>query len=183
MNFIDHAEMFLGSISRGWKEKDSPDGVQVVLFRDSPSESINTFLTIGLSSHDLSISDVKSVRQELLLSLSGVKSDENAVSLLLFVCDLILNSHKALLRGQVIRLPFEAAEKIGCKALYCAIPVFMDDGFATFNESRPPTVVVWIVPIYESEANYIDTFGWDAFEELLEKRNPDVFSLGRDKIC
>lgn len=182
MNIIEHAETFLGKISQGWKEKLSADGLQVVCFRNRPFETIDIFLTVGLSRHELRISNEKKVRQELILPVSGVGLSEIIVSVLLFVCELILKEHGALLRGQVIRLPRGAAKKLGFEAVYCAIPVFLEDAFATFEGTQPPTVIVWSVPIFESEAAFIDAHDWDKFEDLLEEKDPDLFSLGREPI-
>lgn len=99
MNIIDHAEIFLGKVSQGWKENLSSDGLQVVCFEDSPFKSVDTFFTVGLSHHELRISDEKKVRQELVFPLSGsdTSTAENMVSLLLFICELILKDHNALL--------------------------------------------------------------------------------------
>jgi hypothetical protein len=182
MSIIEHAEKFLGKVSHGWKEKLSSDDLQIVCFCDKPFESVDTFLMVGLSHHELKIGDEKKVRQELALPISGAGMAEMIVSLLLFICELILRNHSALLRGQVVRLPADAAEKLGFEALYCAIPVFVEDGFATFRCSQPPTVIVWTIPIYASEASYIDQNGWSKFEDLLEEENPDLFSFGREPV-
>jgi hypothetical protein len=153
-----------------------------VCFKNSPFESVDTLLTLGLSRHVLRLSDKKKVRQELVFPVSGAALQVSVVSCLLFICDLILKGHDALLRGEVIRLPEEGARELGFEAVYCAIPVFMDDAFATFDGSQPPTVIVWIIPIYGSEADYVDANGWDKFEELLEEKDPDLFSLEREAI-
>lgn len=182
MNVIEHAEKFLGTISQGWKEKPSSDGLQVVCFKDAPLENVYTYMTAGLSQHELRISDEKKVRQELIFSVSDTGLSGMIVSLLLFICELILRNHDAVLRGQVIQLPMDAAEKLGFDAVYCAIPVFMDEAFSTFGESQPPTVIVWMIPIYKSEAGYIDANGWSKFEDLLEEQGPDLFSLSREPI-
>lgn len=182
MNVIKHAEKFLGKISRGWKDDTSSDGLQVVCFKDAPFETVDTFMTAGLSRHELTISDEKTVRQELIFPMSATGLSDMVVSLLLFICELILKDHYAVLRGQVIRLPMSATERLGFDAVYCAIPVFMDDEFATFGESQPPTVIVWMIPIYKSEADYVDENGWSKFEELLEEKDPDLFFFGRKPI-
>ncbi len=183
MNIIEHAEKFLGKISQGWKENSTPDSLQVVCFKDAPFETVDTFMTAGLSHHELRISDEKKVRQELILPISGTGLSEVVVSFLLFICELILRNHDAVLRGKVIRLPADATERLGFDAVYCAIPVFMDDEFATFGVSQPPTVIVWMMPIYKSEADYVDAKGWSKFEDLLEEKDPDLFSLGRESAC
>jgi hypothetical protein len=182
MNIIEHAESFLGKISHGWKEKNSSNTLQVVSFRDKPFESIDTFLTVGLSHHELMISDTKKVRHELILPLARIDLSNTIVSLLIFISELILKNHFALLRGQVIRLRQDVAENLGFEAVYCAIPVFLDDAFASFDGSQPSTVIVWTLPIYKSEADYIDKNGWSKFEDLLEEKDPDLFSLDREPI-
>ena len=182
MNIIEHAEKFLGSVSRGWKEKISLDSMQVILFERSPFDSVDTFMTAGLSHHELKISDEKKVRQELVLPVSGTGIAEMVVSLLLYICDLILRDHGAILRGQVIRLPANVADKLGFDCVYCAIPVFMEDEFATFDGPQPSKVFVWVIPISNSEADYIDANGWSQFEDLLEEKGPDLFSLERQAI-
>jgi hypothetical protein len=182
MDIIEHAEKFLGRISKGWKEDSSSDGLQVMCFKDAPFEAVDTFMTAGLSLHELKISGKKKVRQELILPMSVTGSSDVVVSLLLFFCDLILRNHDAVLRGQIIQLPMGAAEKFGFDAVYCAIPVFMNDEFATFGGSQPPTVIVWMMPIYKSESDYVSANGWSKFENLLEKKEPDLFSLEREPI-
>ena len=98
MNIIEHAEKFLGDISQGWKEKQSSGGLQVVCFNDAPFETINTFLTIGLSYHELNISDDKMVRQELVMPVSNPSQSGVLVSLLLFICEFVLRSPSFHLR-------------------------------------------------------------------------------------
>lgn len=182
MDFIEHVEKYLGKISLGWKDKSVTDGLQVVSFSHSPFEAVDTFMTIGLSHHELTVSDKKKVRQELVFSTSDTELSNLIVSCLFFICESILKDHSALLRGQVVRLPKEAAEKLGFEAVYCAIPVFLDDDLATFNGSQPPTVIVWVIPIYKSEADFIDVNGWDKFEDVLEEKDPDLFFLRRAPV-
>lgn len=182
MNIIEHAERFLGGISKGWRADAHPDGLQVVCFDNAPFENTDTYMTIGLSRHELRVSDEKTICQELVLPVSGIYNSENLLSLLLYICETVLSGHCAILRGQVIRLPPEAVERLQYDAVYCAIPVFMDEDFATFRSFLPPTVIVWLVPIYKSEADYVDANGWNNFEDLLDEINPDLFYFGRDPI-
>jgi hypothetical protein len=98
------------------------------------------------------------------------------------LCEAITNRGKAVLRGEVIPLSSEIAKRIGFEAVYCAIPVFFDDGFATYGESSPSTVIVWALPIYQREVDYIEKNGWEAFENLLEEKDPDLCALDRTPI-
>jgi len=182
MNIIEHLEMFLGNISQGWNENRSDNKAMVVCFHNKPFDKVDTFLTLGLSNHILSLSNKKNVRQELIFSCCCENSSKIIVSSLMFMCDFIIINHRALLRGQVIRLQDEVIDKLGFEALYCTIPTFMEDDFITFKYSDPKTVIVWLIPIYKNEAKFIYTYGWDKFEDILEESDPDLFSLDRESV-
>lgn len=180
MTIIEHVEKYLGPIDHGWKDNDSD--FQVVSFKDSPGETVSTFLSLGLSNHVMKLSKSREVRQELVLSVYSIAIGSMVVSIMLSLCEAIAGRGKAVLRGEVIPLSQEVAKRIGFDAVYCAIPVFFDDEFCTYDESSPPTVMVWVLPIYQGEAEYIDAHGWDKFEDLMEEKDPDLCSLGRKSI-
>jgi hypothetical protein len=39
-----------------------------------------------------------------------------------------------------------------------------------------------MIPIAETEAAFIRTSGWEQFEDLLERANPDLLDLTRDPL-
>lgn len=182
MTIIEHVERHLGTIQQGWKDDDSNLNLQIVSFKDSPTETVSTFLSLGMSKEILKLNEQKNVRQELVLSVYSMAIASLVVSCLMSLCEAILGRGKAVLRGEVIPLSAELAERIGFSAVYCTIPVFFDDDFCTYDESPPPTVMVWVLPIYKSEAEYIDANGWESFEDLLEEKDPDLCSLEREPV-
>lgn len=182
MNIIAHAEKYLGKIEQGWKDIDSEVDLQVVAFKDAPGETVSTFLSIGMSDEILKLNEGKTVRQELVFSAYTLTETTTVVSFLLSLCESVLERGGALLRGEVIPLTTELAERIGFYAVYCTIPVFFPDDFATFNGSQPDTVMVWVLPIYQNEANFISENGWESFEDLLEEKDPDLCSLARESV-
>ncbi|BES71435.1 hypothetical protein RE428_24530 [Marinobacter nanhaiticus D15-8W] len=183
MRIIEHAEKHLGAIRQGWKDNESDLGLQVVSFLDCPCETVSTFITLGMSGEALKINETKKVRQELVLSVYSMEIPNLIVSCLMSVCEAIIARGKAALRGEVLPLTDELADRLGFDAVYCTMPVFFDDEFCTYEESSPSTVMVWILPIFESEANYIDANGWESFEDLLEEKDPHLCSLKRDPVA
>jgi Suppressor of fused protein (SUFU) len=182
MTLIEHAEKYLGEIDQGWKDNNSGESLQVVSFEDCPGETVTTFLSLGMSEHILDISEAKKARQELVFSVYSMAISALVTSFILSLCEAILSRGKAVLRGEVIPLSSEMAKRIGFDAVYCAIPVFFDDEFSTYDASSPSTVMVWVVPIYQSEVDYIEANGWESFEDLLEEMDPDLCSLDRDPM-
>jgi len=181
MDIVNHIEKHVGIIDQGWGDNRSKDNLQVISIPNTPYDSITTYLTLGLSNHELRLSDDKMVRQELVFSDSNLSSSLIA-KYLLSIGEHILNHHKALLRGEVIHNTEEMSQKLGFDATYCAIPVLFDDEFATFANSEPPTVFVWAIPIFINEIKYIADNGWESFEDLLENQNPDLCLSNRDSV-
>lgn len=182
MAITDHFEQYLGTIDQGWRDNNSEDGFQVVSFQNTPFDSAVTFLTLGLSNHKLKMPNSREVKQELVFSVYKGVATELIVNCLLFLCELIIKDHGAFLRGRVVTLPSELALKLGFDSLYCTIPVFWEDEFSTYHKSMPATVLVQIIPIHKSEAVYISGNGWDKFEDILEEKDPDLFSLVRKSV-
>lgn len=182
MTIIQHVEKYLGEIRQGWKDNDSDLDLQIVSINDCPNETVTTFLSLGMSKEPLELNEMKKVKQELIFSVYSMAISSMIVSCLMSICEAILGRGKAVLRGEIIPLSSELAERMGFSAVYCTIPVFFEDDFCTYNESSPPTVMVWVLPIFKSEVDYIETNGWESFEDLLEENDPDLCSLEREPV-
>ena len=64
------------------------------------------------------------------------------------------------------------------EALYSAIPVYLPDDFAQFDD----VVLVWLVPISRAEAAFVTANGWSAFEDLLSETDPDLVDVDRKSL-
>jgi hypothetical protein len=179
---IKHIENHLGNISYSWKSKNEDYRIFANLFNDQPEEGVNTFVTTGLSDHILTISEDKSVRQELVFIADTSFKEESIASFLLTFSEFILKKHQALLRGEVIGPANPVIPDTSMNAIYASIPVIFDDSFTIFDAVSPPAVFVWLIPIYEQEAEFLHEQGWEEFEDLLVEQNPDLFDLKRKSL-
>jgi hypothetical protein len=182
MSLVHHVETFLGPIDKGWKLNDSSTGIQVVGFYDKPFEGATTYVTIGFSQHVLPMPNGRSVREELVVSAYKEYAAGAIASFLLTFCDHILSKHQALLRGDVIGPSGPIIPTVPVNAVYSAMPVLFDSGFATYTGTTPPTVLVWLIPIHAVEASFVRSDGWNKFEDMLEINNPDLLDLERKPI-
>ena len=182
MNIIDHIQKYIGPIQEGWKDRDSKLNIQIVRCNDELEENLNHFLSLGLSDSILSISPRKKVRQEFLFSVRSFDNDSLIFYFLMLVCEAVVARKKAVLRGEYIRLPAEVAMDMGFDALYCSIPMLQEDGFSSFDKVDPPVIMVWLIPIYKSEAEFVDLNGWGMFEDVLQENQSDLFSISRSKL-
>lgn len=179
-----HMERHLGPIARGWVDRaGEPAAIQVCLFQERPIPGTVTYATLGLSHHILEMPGGREVRQELLLLAAHRFADDDRAKLLAHVAEGVVREHQALLRGQVFPLGYPVAPGSRCNSLYVALPVVFPDGLATCSDTQPPTVFAWLIPIHADEAALAARLGWDAFEDRLERLDPDLFDLSRPSIA
>jgi len=181
MNAAEHLESHLGPIGEGWGSNSLP-GVQVCAFREQPAEGLVTVATLGLSDFILSLGNTKRVRQELLFAFPAEKQPDEFAQLLLHVADGIVTRQTALLRGEVVPLGDRVAADSDAEALYASLPVSFPDSLRTLSSTEPPTVFVWLFPVLPREVSAIAENGWDAFEDALERVQPDLFDLARVSV-
>ena len=180
MKVYDHIEKYLGTITKGWSLKDGNNGIQVLEFKDELETGVYTYTTLGLSNKILTLGD-KNVRQELIFAAYNLFDKGEIASFLLTFASHIKDTGKGLLRGECVEgKPLIAGVK--ATGIYSSNPVFWQDGFYAYEESSPPTIFVWLMPIMKDEATYIKEAGWSAFEDLLETAQCDFWNLNRDSI-
>lgn len=178
MNLITHLENELGPICEGWGEAGQ---IRVAKFQDQPWDGVSTYSTIGFSHHPLSATagEQKRIRAELLFSAYSQVRGSEIASVLLTFSEYLIGQGRALLRGDVVGPSRELIPGSQLCALYASMPVFFDDNFSVFCGSDFSTVLIWLIPLYESEANYVKACGWDRFEDRMESMSVDFCNLRR----
>ncbi len=184
-NLIDFYERYLGQIEYNWnsKEEDCIHNFEVVVIENTPFDEAATFATLGMSNKALY--DFKKVEfyQELVFVAKKNFGDENIPGILMQVADMVLNSGKLLFRGDLIGPAGPIFEDSDLEALYVTAPAYFDDDFQMVHlEPNKDTIIVWLVPITKKEAEYVEKYGWEKFEDLLEEYDPDLTDFYRKSI-
>lgn len=152
------------------------------MFADRPAAGVTTLATLGLSTAVLSMGGNREVRQELLLAFADADGTEELAKLLLSVAEGMLDRGRALARGEVIGNHPSTPVGTVPPELYASMPVVYPQGLTTLADSNPATVFVWLVPLRVPETEFIRAKGWNAFEDLLQDADPDLFDLRRVSI-
>lgn len=180
-----HLESVLGPIQAGWSV--DPYGrtmpFQVVQFARGTGSGDVAYATLGLSRHALrSRVSGRSMRQELLI-LAPEGAGRGAIARLLFeVGTLALDSHEAFLRGDTISPRSRLSDGTALTEVYVTLPVYFPDSFATVRRASGDVVIAWLVPVTEDEAAFVERRGWDAFEDLLVRQDPDLVDFERSEV-
>jgi hypothetical protein len=157
-------------------------GVQVCQFPDHPTPGVLSLTTLGISDHVLKLGSFREVRQEFLIAFRpGAVDTEELVRALMRVAEIVLARGRAVLRGELLAIGDVGPSK--ADGLYASMPVMFPEGMATLNDSSPPTVFVWLIPLVGDERSFINDHGWNEFEERLEASSPDLFDLCRSAVA
>ncbi|WP_353890656.1 suppressor of fused domain protein [Micromonospora sp. WMMA1363] len=166
----------------GWSKTDSgvPLPVQVARFRDAPGQGLTSFVTLGLSNHEVMLSGGRPARAELILSCWNRDRDLGVPALLSVVAGDLIKSAKLPSRGGILGPAGQLFAGSRLSALYFSVPIFFPAEFGAWKGSAPPTILIQLIPITEDEAALVRERGWNEFEDHLERRDPDLFDLRRE---
>ncbi|UMM64036.1 suppressor of fused domain protein [Aristophania vespae] len=159
-------------------------------------EGIRTYATLGLSEKNLYYirNDKKEyIKEEILFSVNykeeSRKEDFKYMRMLAGVVEIIFeNNNYALLRGSIFDVEEPLVEGTKMSAFYVSYPSVYFDGkdnndvSIIYERTDPVTLIMWLIPIYDSEVKYIREHGWSLFEDILVEKNPDYFDLQREPV-
>ncbi|MGW7363623.1 suppressor of fused domain protein [Streptomyces sp. NPDC054841] len=181
-------ESRLGRLLGAWSPGEgAPEGApKVGYFAGGTLEGVQSYATIGLHRTPLtSRTSGRHLHLELLGCNRPVSDDEPGPfpDVLEYVAERLVAGGEAVLRGDVLRLPMPLTPGGTMTALYAAIPVYFDDDFGSVViENGSDVALVWLVPIGDREAHYVEREGWEAFERKLVQEDPDLLDLNRPEI-
>jgi hypothetical protein len=158
--------------------------VDILSCVDRPSEGLTSFATLGLSDHPMADREGKEfpVRIELVgACASGAKLFPNIIASAAFH---VMRNRQFF--GPGVALPGYVAEyykDTTVPHLYLSAPFLWEETLRTLE--LPTKKVTWllIVPISDDEARYLATSGDEAFEDLLQRHDVDIFDLARPSVA
>jgi len=182
-NVASYLEERLGRVESGWADHESSMRIQVVRFVDQPEPSAQTYVTLGLSDNQLEMPDShRTVRQELVLCANRDWPELDMALTLFGVAESLVSRKAAILRGEVVEMGRLISTKSRARALYATNPTVFGDRLLAIDSESPPLVFVWLIPITESEVNFVRKSGWRAFEAELESEDPEPWDIDRPSV-
>lgn len=184
-------EKYLGEIKNisGFVLKEPFDELLILSF-NSPVEGVRTYSTLGLSKIDLYYEKEGErfpLKEEIMFGTKHTEGDDESIyqRMLTAVVEFSFQKNRRILkRGDIININDDIVIGTKMSAFYVCNPVaYTDNDALVYKESKPYTVFLWLIPIYESERLFIEKNCWNCFEELLEKKDPDLFDLQREALC
>ncbi len=68
------------------------------------------------------------------------------------------------------------------RALYAAVPVYVSQDFGELDTGTRTITLIRLVPITTTEAEFVASHGWTAFEDMLATEDPDLSDVNRPPL-
>lgn len=153
--------------------------LHVVRYSDQPIVGATTYLSLGLSAHKLAQTG-GSIRQELLISCYAKQDPNRFESLLACLAGQIALAGRAF--AEASTWPNELTIWASKFAAFFAAPPKYFVSLPAIVPTEPPTVLVWLVPLFRDESDLVAAEGWDALEGLFVAKDPDLLDLKRKSV-
>lgn len=173
---LEHYERFLGNYLDAVKYKNGDSVIQLLGFANV-FEGCLTFATFGLSKYHKDINNTC----EVILAVDDDPDD--CARVFMNSVFYILNNKMNMGRGIMIKGADNIAEGFSAKhqksALYFTEACIMPEDFSVIgDECRFYTAFF----ISDKEAEFIEKFGCESFEDLLEEKQCDVMDINRKSV-
>ncbi|MFJ9892477.1 suppressor of fused domain protein [Streptomyces sp. NPDC091280] len=186
-----HLESCLGVMKGGWAVDELRDDheITVCMFGDGEFSNVTSYATVGLSQIPLRVRDGgQEISIELMACSYGEPNPRESghgpwPGILEHIASRSIQSGKAVLRGDFIRLPGPIAPGSEMVGLYAMPPVYYPDDFSSFPlDGGRRAAIVWLIPVGDRELSRRIEVGWSKFEAELVACNPDILDLRRGQV-
>ena len=174
---LAHLERYLGPVVGDWAHH--PDGAelafQVVHFQRQATAT-EVYSTLGLSDYGLG---PERLRCELIM-IAPLTLPEGAIPpILVHAGELPIEADQPPRLGDVFVDVDALADLSPMSRLTVARPLYQPPEFAFADVDDDCVAFLWLIPVYESEAAFVEDEGWEAFEQLMWDVDADPIDFQR----
>lgn len=176
----EHVERHLGPIAGTWDT--DPDGnelpFQIVHYEPGKGPvGTEIFTTLGLSDFPLG---PHGVRIELLMIVPLRLTPGTIPPILHHAGALPLEADEVPELGDTFSAVDGLREVSPMDCLYVGRPLFQRPEFSPFDNGFERVHFLWLIPVYDVEAEFVEDHGWQAFEQLMWDLDVDPTDVVRE---
>lgn len=173
-----HLQRHLGEVVGEWSH--GPDGDElpftVVHFEPREGTATEVYCTLGLSDYELGEDEH---RIELLMITPLALPEGSIPPVLVEVGAMPIEVGDVPELGDVFTDIAPLAEVSDMDTLYVGRPLYQPTGFAQYGSRFDGVDIFWLVPVHETEAEFVRAEGWEAFERLMWDLDVDPTDFSR----
>jgi hypothetical protein len=176
---VDHVEAHLGVIAGEWDT--DPGGnelpFRIVHYEGKAPPGTEIFSTLGLSDYDLSDTEA---RIELLMIAPARLTPGAIPPILVSAGELPIEVDDVPHVGDTFRSIDALREVSPMDCLYVGRPLYLPPDLNPFDNGETEVLFLWLIPVYDHEADFVDAEGWEAFERLMWDLDVDPTDFTRE---
>lgn len=181
-----HLAVVLGPPGRVTRARDPESGTaaafRVITFPDQPVEGAFTLVTVGLSDRPLRGPSGEAVRQELLVCAWDSFYGDALYQVLFSMAHLIREGGETADPGTVLELPQPIATAVPWRHLFLFVPGYHPEKLQPISLGENEVEICWLIPVTPEESALIEKEGPEAFDDLLDRADPDLMDFGRGSV-
>ena len=176
---VAHLETHLGKIVGEWEE--DPDGgalpFGIVHYEGRAPAGTEIFSTLGLSDYELSEAGA---RIELIMIAPLGLTAGSIPPILVAAGAMPIDADDVPQLGDTFTAiePLREVSPMDC--LYVGRPLYQPPHFNPFDDGHGQVLFLWLIPIYDVEAEFVEREGWRAFEQMMWDLDVDPTDFVRD---
>lgn len=176
------AEVYEANLGTPRERRHVTERLHILRFSTGTLDDVATYVTLGLATLVVR-QESGSVRQELMFECYDRFASDAWASVLTFVAGRVALDGTAIAAFEVVDLDTTLRKVTGVAALLCYTPIFHSPAIQVVARTDPPTVVVWLLPLHQSEAALVNREGWEALVSRFEASQPDFHDLKRKAVA
>ena len=179
--YFDHyTTFFKNAVDRKvFQGLEGGSSIQVLIY-DGVLKGCKVFASLGLTHYEFDVQDVAEV---VLVTDDGFDDCPAILANTLFY---MINDQLKMTRGASVKgikyINEDFYSRYSKDALYFTTPFGFPAEFSEVDSGYVKGKVYMAFLISDDEAGYLKQFGFEKFEDLLEKQDVDVFDIDRDSI-
>ena len=177
-------EQRLGKISQAWKFGLGTSHYHICEFENQIFHNIRFHGTIGFSEQSLLTKDgKKETYQEFVVGVDKNDDSKWIPAVLEQICSSLTQQNSPVLRGDILGPHGPLHSSTTLTAFYATYPFFLDEHLHVLNVNLKQRILVWLIPIYDTEVRFIEKNGWQTFEDILEQNIGSLTQMDRHALA
>lgn len=162
----------------------SPTPICVAEFAPDSEDQDWVYATVGASRMEIPLSATHNTIPRLELFLYSRQQQPELARFLAGLATYPFVHQTFLSRGDTIRGTKPILSESGLADVLLTYPYFEADGFGIIHcNDKTHTYMVWVIPIYPSERQFIREHGWNALEDLFNENETDTSDFYRQPVA
>ncbi len=181
INMHAHIERSLGLVNKEWRSEQNPEIVVSSIY-DTPDDGMTSLVAYSATPKQLLYPDNSPIHQAFIAVATEEAQIDPLAVLVKHFAKTLWSQPTAMPYGFILRGHEDVLNSTGKTAYYVAPPMYFPQAFSFEQDFEPKTLFLWLVPITEKEARYVELNGASKFEAIIQRHDANMLDYQRESL-